>query len=124
VRSKPTALERGRYRNMPARRDHPLGSMINQDGGGEMTWIFIIIVGGILGWIASKIMHTDAQQGIILNIVVGIVGAALAGWLLSPLLGIPSINSGDFSIGALLVSLVGAVVLLAIVNLIRRGKVR
>jgi uncharacterized membrane protein YeaQ/YmgE (transglycosylase-associated protein family) len=98
--------------------------MINQDGGGEMTWIFIIIVGGILGWIASKIMHTDAQQGIILNIVVGIVGAALAGWLLSPLLGIPSINSGDFSIGALLVSLVGAVVLLAIVNLVRRGKVR
>jgi uncharacterized membrane protein YeaQ/YmgE (transglycosylase-associated protein family) len=42
-----------------------------------MTWIFIIIVGGVLGWIASKIMHTDAQQGIILNIVVGIVGAAL-----------------------------------------------
>jgi uncharacterized membrane protein YeaQ/YmgE (transglycosylase-associated protein family) len=98
--------------------------MVNQDGGGEMTWIFIIIVGGILGWIASKIMHTDAQQGIILNIVVGIVGAALAGFLLSPLLGIPSINSGDFSLGALLVSLVGAVVLLAIVNLIRRGKVR
>jgi uncharacterized membrane protein YeaQ/YmgE (transglycosylase-associated protein family) len=89
-----------------------------------MTWIFIIIVGGILGWIASKIMHTDAQQGIILNILVGIVGAALAGWLLSPLLGIPSINSGDFSLAALLVSLVGAVVLLAIVNLIRRGRVR
>ena len=89
-----------------------------------MTWIFIIIVGGILGWIASKIMHTDAQQGIFLNIVVGIVGAALAGFLLSPLLGIPSINSGGFSLGALLVSLVGAVVLLAIVNLFRRGKVR
>ncbi|HKP24975.1 MAG TPA: GlsB/YeaQ/YmgE family stress response membrane protein [Dongiaceae bacterium] len=89
-----------------------------------MTWIFIIIVGGILGWIASKIMHTDAQQGIILNIVVGIVGAALAGYLLSPLLGIPSINSGDFSLGALLISLVGAVVLLAIVNLFRRGRVR
>jgi uncharacterized membrane protein YeaQ/YmgE (transglycosylase-associated protein family) len=89
-----------------------------------MTWIFIIIVGGILGWIASKIMHTDAQQGIILNIVVGIVGAALAGFLLSPLLGIPSINSGDFSLGALLISLVGAVILLAIVNLFRRGKVR
>ena len=89
-----------------------------------MTWIFIIIVGGILGWIASKIMHTDAQQGIILNIVVGIVGAALAGYLLSPLLGIPSINSGDFSLPALLVSLVGAVVLLAIVNLFRRGRVR
>ena len=89
-----------------------------------MTWIFIIIVGGILGWIASKIMHTDAQQGIFLNIVVGIVGAALAGFLLSPLLGIPSINSGDFSLGALLISLVGAVLLLAIVNFFRRGRVR
>jgi uncharacterized membrane protein YeaQ/YmgE (transglycosylase-associated protein family) len=68
-----------------------------------MTWILIIIIGGILGWIASKIMRTDAQQGVFLNIVVGIIGAALAGFLLSPLLGIPTINSGDFSIGALLI---------------------
>ena len=68
-----------------------------------MTWILIIIVGGILGWIASKIMRTDAQQGVFLNIVVGIIGAMLAGFLLSPLLGVPTINAGEFSIGALLV---------------------
>jgi uncharacterized membrane protein YeaQ/YmgE (transglycosylase-associated protein family) len=89
-----------------------------------MTWIVIIIVGGILGWIASKIMRTDAQQGVFLNIVVGIVGAALAGFLLSPLLGVRTINSGEFSIGALLISLVGAVILLAIVNVFRRGRAR
>ena len=89
-----------------------------------MTWILIIIIGGILGWIASKVMRTDAQQGIFLNIVVGIVGAMLAGFLLSPLLGIPSINEGDFSIGALLISLLGAVILLAIVNFFRRGRAR
>jgi uncharacterized membrane protein YeaQ/YmgE (transglycosylase-associated protein family) len=89
-----------------------------------MGWILIIIVGGVLGWLASKVMRTDAQQGIFLNIVVGIVGAALAGFLLSPLLGIPTINSANFSIGALLISFVGAIILLAIVNFFRRGRAR
>ena len=89
-----------------------------------MTLLLIIIVGGLLGWIASKMMGTDAQQGILLNIVVGIVGALLAGFLLSPLFGIPPITSGNFSIGALLVSLIGAVILLAVVNLFRKGAVR
>jgi len=89
-----------------------------------MTWLLIIIVGGILGWLASKVMGTDAQQGVLLNIVVGIVGALLAGLLLSPLLGISPITSGNFSIGALLVSFVGAIILLAIVNFFRRGRVR
>nr|MBA3625137.1 GlsB/YeaQ/YmgE family stress response membrane protein [Methylibium sp.] len=70
------------------------------------------------------IMRTDGQQGMFLNVVVGIVGAALGGWLISPLLGLPSINDGAFSIGALLVSLIGAVILLAIVNLFRRGSAR
>lgn len=83
-----------------------------------------LIVGGVVGWLASLIMRTDAQQGIILNVVVGIVGAALGGWLLSPLLGVPSINQNNFSIGALLISLLGAVILLAIVNLVRRGTAR
>jgi len=92
--------------------------------GSDMGWILVIIVGGILGWLASKVMRTDAQQGIILNIVVGIVGAALAGFLLSPLLGIPTINSVNFSISSLLISFLGALILLAIVNLIRRGRVR
>jgi uncharacterized membrane protein YeaQ/YmgE (transglycosylase-associated protein family) len=83
-----------------------------------------LIVGGIIGWIASMMMNTDASQGIFLNIIVGIIGAALAGFIISPLVGIPSINQDSFSIGALLVSLVGAVILLAIVNLVRRGRVR
>ena len=82
------------------------------------------MVGGVIGWIASMIMRTDAQQGMFLNIIVGIVGAALAGWLISPLVGIPSINEAGFSIGAFIVSLVGAVILLGIVNLFRRGSAR
>lgn len=88
-----------------------------------INFIIWLVVGGVVGWLASLMMKTDAQQGLLLNIVVGIVGAALAGWVISPLVGIPSINEG-FSIGAFLVSLVGAVILLAIVNLFRRGAVR
>jgi uncharacterized membrane protein YeaQ/YmgE (transglycosylase-associated protein family) len=84
-----------------------------------MTLVLIIIVGGLLGWIASMIMGTNAQQGILLNIVVGIIGALLAGFLLAPLFGTGTITGGDFSIGALLVSLLGAVVLLWIVNMFR-----
>lgn len=89
-----------------------------------MGWVLIIVVGGILGWLASKVMRTDAQQGVLLNIVVGIVGAALAGFLISPLIGIPTINAANFSIGGLLISFLGALVLLAIVNLVRRGRAR
>ena len=89
-----------------------------------MTWLLIIVIGGILGWLASIVMRTDAQQGILLNIVVGIVGAILGGLLLSPLIGGASITSGDFSVMSLLVSFLGAVILLAIVNLFRRGRVR
>jgi uncharacterized membrane protein YeaQ/YmgE (transglycosylase-associated protein family) len=69
-------------------------------------------------------MRTDAQQGTLLNVVVGIVGALLAGLVLSPLLGIGTINAADFSLPALIVSLLGAVILLAVVNLFRRGSVR
>lgn len=89
-----------------------------------INFIIWLVVGGVIGWIASMIMRTDAQQGLILNVVVGIVGAALGGWLISPLVGVPSINQDAFSLGAMLVSLVGAVVLLAVVNLLRRGSVR
>ena len=89
-----------------------------------MLFIIWIIVGGILGWLASMVMKTDAQQGMILNIVVGIVGAFLGGWLLSPLFGSGTINSNDFTVSSLLVSFLGAVILLAIVNLLRRGRVR
>ena len=87
-----------------------------------MSFISWIVVGGILGWIASMIMKTNEQQGIILNIIVGIVGAFLGGLLLAPLLGTGTINQNDFSMGSLLVSLVGAIILLAIVNFFRRRR--
>jgi uncharacterized membrane protein YeaQ/YmgE (transglycosylase-associated protein family) len=89
-----------------------------------MNFILWLIIGGILGWIASLIMGTDEQQGVFLNIVVGVVGALLAGFLLTPLFGVGTINQSNFSLPALFVSLLGAIVLLAIVNLFRRGTVR
>lgn len=89
-----------------------------------MNFIMWIIVGGILGWLASMVMNTNAQQGMFLNIVVGIVGALLSGWFLAPLFGVGTINQNDFSIASLLVSFIGAIVLLAIVNLVRRGTTR
>ena len=89
-----------------------------------MNIIIWLIVGGIIGWLASLMMKTDGQQGIILNVVVGIVGAMLGGWLLSPLLGAGTINQSNFSLPALVVSFLGAAILLGIVNLVRRGRVR
>jgi len=86
-----------------------------------MGFIVWLIIGGVVGWLASLIMRTDAQQGVLLNIVVGIVGAFLAGLIF----GGGNINSSDpLDITNILVSLVGAVILLAIVNLVRRGSVR
>jgi len=88
-----------------------------------MNIIIWLIIGGIVGWLASIIMRRDAQQGILLNIVVGIVGALIGGWLIGPLLGSGSINDG-ISVMSFVVSLLGAIILLAIVNLFRRGSVR
>jgi uncharacterized membrane protein YeaQ/YmgE (transglycosylase-associated protein family) len=87
---------------------------------GILIWL---IVGGVVGWLASIIMRTDGQQGILLNVVVGIVGALIAGFVVSPMIGVGTINEG-ISVATFLVSLVGAVILLAIVNLFRRGSVR
>ena len=84
-----------------------------------MGFIIWLVVGGVVGWLASIVMRTDAKQGIILNIVVGIVGAFLAGLIV----GGGSINDG-VTLMSFLWSLVGAIVLLGIVNLIRRGSVR
>ncbi|MGZ3158535.1 MAG: GlsB/YeaQ/YmgE family stress response membrane protein [Burkholderiaceae bacterium] len=89
-----------------------------------MNFIIWVVVGGIIGWLASLVMKTDAQQGIILNVIVGIVGALLGGWLLAPLFGTGTINQNDFSLPALLVSFLGALILLLIVNLLRRGAAR
>lgn len=88
-----------------------------------MGIIIWLIVGGIVGWLASMIMKTDAQQGILMNVIVGIVGAFIGGLLIGPLLGAGSINDG-FSVMSFVVSLLGAIILLAIVNLFRRGRVR
>jgi uncharacterized membrane protein YeaQ/YmgE (transglycosylase-associated protein family) len=82
---------------------------------GIIVWL---IVGGICGWLASLIMRTDAQKGIILNIIFGIVGAVIAGLLIWQ-----SLNAA-ITLETFLYSLIGAVILLAIVNLIRRGTVR
>ncbi|MDY6946677.1 MAG: GlsB/YeaQ/YmgE family stress response membrane protein [Pseudomonadota bacterium] len=87
---------------------------------GILVWL---IVGGVCGWLASIIMRTDAQQGVLLNVIVGIVGALLAGFIVSPMVGVGTINEG-ISLATFLVSLLGAVILLAIVNLFRRGSVR
>ena len=90
-----------------------------------INFILWLLFGALVGWLASIVMRTDAQQGALLNIVVGIIGAFLGG-LLFNLLGIggSNINNSDFSLGALLVSFIGALVLLVIVTLVRRGAVR
>ena len=85
-----------------------------------MNLIIWLLVGALEGWLASMVMRTDAQQGAILNIVVGIVGALIGGFLF----GGPTINSSALNLTAILISFVGAVILLAIVNLVRRGSVR
>ena len=89
-----------------------------------MNLIIWLVVGGLIGWVASMLMRTDAQQGVILNVVVGIVGAMIGGWLLAPMFGAGTINQNDFSLASLGISLLGAVILLAIVNIFRRGTAR
>jgi uncharacterized membrane protein YeaQ/YmgE (transglycosylase-associated protein family) len=85
---------------------------------GILSWL---IMGGIVGWIASMIMGTDGRQGIVLNVVVGIVGAVIGGWFIGPVLGVGSINQG-ITLMSFVVSLIGAVILLAILGLIQRGR--
>lgn len=80
---------------------------------GIIVWL---VVGGVVGWLASLVMRTDAQQGILLNIVVGIVGGFIGGWLL-PMIGL---SVGGGWLGFLVTAFIGAVILLAIVNLFRR----
>jgi len=83
-----------------------------------ITFILWLIVGAIVGWLASLIMRDS--QGVLMDIIVGAVGALLAGVLF----GVSTINQGNFSLGSFLISLVGAIILLGIVNLFRRGAVR
>ncbi len=82
-----------------------------------LNFLIWLIVGAIVGWIASVIMHTG--YGLLWDIIIGIVGAFLGGLLIAPLLGTGTINSGDFSLGGFITSILGAIILLAIVRLIR-----
>jgi uncharacterized membrane protein YeaQ/YmgE (transglycosylase-associated protein family) len=86
--------------------------------------IVYLIVGGVIGWLASVLLRTDAQQGTLMNIVVGILGAFIAGAVLSPVLGVGTINDSGFAMPALAVSLMGAIILLAIVNAFGRDGLR
>jgi len=85
-----------------------------------MEIIMWLVVGGVIGWLASIIMRTDGQQGIILNIVVGIIGSFIGGLIFSQ----GDINNAPLTVMTFLVSLVGAIILLAIVNLVRRSSIR
>lgn len=88
-------------------------------------FILWIVLGAVIGWLASLVMRTNAQQGLLLDIVVGIIGAVIGGFVFQILgLGGSNINAGDFSLFSLLVSFIGAVILLGLVNLVRRGSVR
>jgi uncharacterized membrane protein YeaQ/YmgE (transglycosylase-associated protein family) len=84
---------------------------------GIIVWL---VMGGLVGWVASMIMGTNGQQGIILNVVVGIIGALIGGWLIGPMLGAGSINDG-ITIMSFVVSLIGAIILLAILSIFRRN---
>jgi len=88
-----------------------------------MNIIIWLIAGAVIGYLASRIMGTNSQQGLILDIVVGGVGALLAGWFLTPLFGVSTINQSNFSLPALLISLLGAVILLAIYKLLTGRRV-
>jgi uncharacterized membrane protein YeaQ/YmgE (transglycosylase-associated protein family) len=88
-----------------------------------MGWIIAIIVGGVAGWLASMLMRRDASMGVLLNIVVGIIGALLGNALLAPLLGFGG-SIQTFDLGGFIIAVLGAIVLLAIVNLVQRGRVR
>jgi uncharacterized membrane protein YeaQ/YmgE (transglycosylase-associated protein family) len=84
-----------------------------------MDILIWLAVGGLIGWAVSSVMR--AQEGLVLNVVVGIIGGLLGGWFLNPLVGVSTLNKSNFSVSGLLVSLLGAVILLAIVDLMRRG---
>ncbi len=89
-----------------------------------VNFIVWLIAGAAIGWVASQLMGTNRRQGLLLDIVVGVVGAFVAGWFITPLIGVGTINDGNFSLPALIVSLLGAVALLAIVRLFRGGRRR
>lgn len=89
-----------------------------------INFLLWLVAGGVLGWVASEVLLNDGERGILPNLMVGISGAALGGWLLSPMVGLAEIVPHEFSRSALLVAMVGAIVLLSIFNVFRRGPAR
>ena len=85
-----------------------------------MNLLIYLIVAAVIGWVATELMHD--RSNLLINIIVAVIGAFIAGYFLTPLFHVTTINQGNFSIPALLVSLLGSIILLAIVNLIRRGR--
>jgi uncharacterized membrane protein YeaQ/YmgE (transglycosylase-associated protein family) len=83
-----------------------------------MNMVIWLVVGGLVAWAASRVMRTDGQPGTLLSVIVGVLGAALGGWFLTPLMGMSSVDHSEFSVSSLLISLLAAILLLAIVNLI------
>jgi uncharacterized membrane protein YeaQ/YmgE (transglycosylase-associated protein family) len=87
-----------------------------------MGFLIFLVVGGIVGWLASIYMKTDPRQGLFLNVVVGVIGAYIGGLLISPLVGIPAVNPGTIGLASVLVSFAGAIILLALVNFFKRNR--
>lgn len=86
-----------------------------------LIWLF---VGGAIGWLASMWMRTHDQQSVFFNVGVGVVGAILGGWFISPLTGVSTIDQSSFSLPDLIVSFLGSAILLAVVNAFHRGRAR
>lgn len=85
-----------------------------------MNWIITIVVGALIGWIASVMMKTDAQQGLLANIVIGIIGSLLGTWLFGDVLGIGSAGAaGTFSFVGIFWGALGAAVLIWILKLLK-----
>jgi uncharacterized membrane protein YeaQ/YmgE (transglycosylase-associated protein family) len=93
------------------------------EGEDEMNLIIWLIAGALVGWGASLIMGTSSRQGCLMDIIVGVIGAFIAGYLLSPLFGVGTINDNNFSLAGLFVSLLGAVILLAVVRVFNRARI-
>ena len=87
---------------------------------GMLDFLAWVVVGSVIGWVSSLIMGSDAHQGTLLNIVLGVVGAFVAGLILMPLLGLNSVSDEGLSLASLLIALLGAIVVLAVSNLVRR----
>ncbi len=89
-----------------------------------LDWIIAIVMGGVMGWLASKVMNRDASMGIVMNVIVGCVGSILGRFLFGSLIGGGHLRGDAFDWRTLLTSFIGALILLAVANFIQRGRVR